>query len=182
MAADERRAAIVAATLPLLREHGRSITTRQIAEAAGIAEGTIFRVFTDKDELIDATVARALDPAEAVAALHEIDLDTPLEERVTAAAAVIQHRLVGVFALMNAIGGIGPPKPSSTDRPDLAQVAALFEPDRHRLTVEPRTAAQLLWGLTLAANHPASPFDTRLTPAQVVLALLDGIRTRPPTR
>ena len=42
---------IVAATLPLLLEHGELVTTRQIAEAAGIAEGTIFRVFADKDEL-----------------------------------------------------------------------------------------------------------------------------------
>ena len=42
---DERRRAIVDAVLPLLIEHGRAVTTRQMAEAAGIAEGTIFRVF-----------------------------------------------------------------------------------------------------------------------------------------
>ena len=33
----ERRAEIIAATLPLVREHGANVTTRQIAEAAGIA-------------------------------------------------------------------------------------------------------------------------------------------------
>ena len=48
---DERRSMIVAATLPLLLEHGDRVTTRQIAEAAGIAEGTIFRAFADKDEM-----------------------------------------------------------------------------------------------------------------------------------
>ncbi len=48
---DERRAMIIEAMLPLLLEHGEMVTTRQIAEAAGIAEGTIFRVFADKDEL-----------------------------------------------------------------------------------------------------------------------------------
>src|SRR6185437_10931544 len=42
MRAEERRAAIIAATLPLLLERGTNISTRQIAETAGIAEGTIF--------------------------------------------------------------------------------------------------------------------------------------------
>ncbi len=62
---DERRSMIVAATLPLLLEHGDRVTSRQIAEAAGIAEGTIFRAFADKDEIIAAVVEAALDPAAA---------------------------------------------------------------------------------------------------------------------
>lgn len=180
MCADDRRAAIVEATLPLLRTYGRSVTTRQIAEAAEIAEGTIFRVFDDKDELIDAAVARAFDPAQAVAALRRIDPEGTLDERVTAAADVIRDRLVDIFELMNVLGGVQPPARGPGDRPDLAHVAALFEPDRAILSVEPRTAAQLLWGLTLAANHPASPFDARQTPAQVALVLLDGIRCADP--
>jgi AcrR family transcriptional regulator len=56
----ERRSMIVQATLPLLLEHGEMVTTRQIADAAGIAEGTIFRVFADKDELIAAVLDAAL--------------------------------------------------------------------------------------------------------------------------
>ena len=63
MPADERRAMIIEAMLPLLLEHGEMVTTRLIAEAAGIAEGTIFRVFADKDELISAVVEHATDPA-----------------------------------------------------------------------------------------------------------------------
>ena len=59
---DERRAALVDATVPLLLEHGRAVTTRQIAEAAGIAEGTIFRVFATKEELVDAALDAAFDP------------------------------------------------------------------------------------------------------------------------
>ena len=56
MPPDERRAAIVSATVPLLLEHGSAVSTRQIAEAAGIAEGTIFRVFPDKQAVIAASV------------------------------------------------------------------------------------------------------------------------------
>ncbi|HBX79727.1 MAG TPA: TetR/AcrR family transcriptional regulator, partial [Propionibacteriaceae bacterium] len=42
---DDRRRALIAATRPLLAEFGPDVSTRRIAEAAGVAEGTIFRVF-----------------------------------------------------------------------------------------------------------------------------------------
>ena len=62
LAPADRREALVEATLPLLRMHGRAVTTRQIAEAAGVAEGTIFRVFESKEELVEAALARAFEP------------------------------------------------------------------------------------------------------------------------
>ncbi|HUO45747.1 MAG TPA: helix-turn-helix domain-containing protein, partial [Acidimicrobiia bacterium] len=52
LAPEDRRQAIVEAVIPLLVERGASVTTREMAEAAGIAEGTIFRVFPDKCALI----------------------------------------------------------------------------------------------------------------------------------
>src|SRR5258705_11663718 len=66
---DERRAALIQATIPLLREHGAAVTSRQIAEASGDAEGTIFGVFPDKPSLIRAARIAALGTA-PVAGLH----------------------------------------------------------------------------------------------------------------
>src|SRR3954454_15719963 len=90
--ADERRAAIVEATVPLLLEHGTAVTTRQIAEAAGVAEGTIFRVFPDKDAVIDAAVEAAFDPEETHEGLRNIARDLPLEERLLQAIEIVQGR------------------------------------------------------------------------------------------
>src|SRR5258708_33992603 len=69
---DERRSMIVAATLPLLIEHGDRVTTKQIAGAAGIAEGTIFRAFGDKDAVSGAALESALDPAPLAAPFSAI--------------------------------------------------------------------------------------------------------------
>lgn len=49
MSPEQRREMIVRAALPLVVEYGTSVTTAQIARAAGIGEGTIFRAFGDKD-------------------------------------------------------------------------------------------------------------------------------------
>ena len=85
---EERRAALVETTLPLLIELGPSVTTRQIAEAAGIAEGTIFRAFPDKEQLIEAVVERAFDPEPTRIALDGIDRTLPLDDRLIEAVTI----------------------------------------------------------------------------------------------
>ncbi|WP_454729426.1 TetR/AcrR family transcriptional regulator [Cellulosimicrobium protaetiae] len=79
---EERRDTIAAATIPLLVEHGAAVTTRQIADAAGVAEGTLFRAFADKDEILHAAVVRSLDPAPAVAAIRLLPDDDGLRPLV----------------------------------------------------------------------------------------------------
>jgi AcrR family transcriptional regulator len=71
---DERRRVIIDAALALFARKGfRGTTTKEIAEAAGCSEATIFKYFTSKDELysailevksaIEETMARAAEAA-----------------------------------------------------------------------------------------------------------------------
>src|SRR5258707_6456618 len=101
---DERRSMIVAATLPLLVEHGDRVTTKQIAEAAGIAEGTIFRAFGDKDEVIAAAIESALDPEPLEAALSAIPGDLPFEVGLVAATVIIQQRGLDIWLMASSVG------------------------------------------------------------------------------
>ena len=63
LAPEDRRTAILTALIPLLVEKGGDVTTKEIAKAAGIAEGTIFRVFPDKATLLFAAAEEAINPA-----------------------------------------------------------------------------------------------------------------------
>ena len=172
---DERRAHILAVTIPLLVERGHAVTTRQIAEAAGIAEGTIFRVFPDKEALVHAALERAFDRAATEAALGAIDRDLPFEDQLAEAVAVMQRRLADIWALVSAVGG--PPVPPRRP-PEFTALAELIAANGERVNRDPVTAARQLWALTLAMSHPALVAGDPLDPAEIVSLLLDGIRAR----
>ena len=79
MSPDDRRKAILDALIPLLVERGGDVTTKEIARAAGIAEGTVFRVFPDKATLLFAAAQEAMNQAdgeetfdEAIAGVEEL--------------------------------------------------------------------------------------------------------------
>jgi AcrR family transcriptional regulator len=158
--------------LPLLLEHGEMATTRQIAEAAGVAEGTIFRAFTDKDELIAAVVEAALDREPLEAAIAAIDADLPFEAQVEEATRILQERVVHIWRLMSSIG----PRhdPGTKRRLDSAALEQLLAVHRDRLTVEPSHAAWVLRAFTLSATHP-SLVDHALPPSEVVDLFLHGV-------
>src|SRR5947199_2681726 len=82
MAPEDRRASLVAVTIPLLREFGVAVSTRQIADAAGVAEGTIFGAFPDKASLLRAALISALETGPLAAQLAELVQIPDLRERL----------------------------------------------------------------------------------------------------
>jgi AcrR family transcriptional regulator len=186
---EERRATIVDAALPLVRKHGRDVTTRQIAEAAGIAEGTIFRVFPDKDAVIDAVIARAFDSAEFADELRAIDLDQPLRDRVRAAVVVQRRRLEDLFQLMFALrlgappwkrpDGRKPPHHRLHNQPDVFEaMVAVFAAGADELTVSAPEGARRMRLVTFAATHPMITDHHPLSTDEIVDLLLYGIAAK----
>lgn len=108
---DDRRRAIIEATLPLLLDRGPEISTREIARAAGIAEGTIFRAFGTKHDLIHATVHAALAPDAAIAELAALPPDQTLSERAVSILVVLHDEIQRTRALFATLFGDRDPHP-----------------------------------------------------------------------
>ncbi|MDQ6726344.1 MAG: TetR/AcrR family transcriptional regulator [Actinomycetota bacterium] len=178
--AGERRAAIVAAALPLMVERGTHVTTKQIADAAGVAEGTLFRVFPDKNALLRAVIDAALDTSRTAAAIVAIDRSLPIERRLEDAVRIVQRRTVEMWRVVSAAADSDAIKGRTPTRPgDLEALAELFEPERDRLRYEPVQAALALRALAVASSHPALHRGDPMAPSEIVSIVLDGIRSRP---
>jgi AcrR family transcriptional regulator len=167
---------IVAATLPLLLEHGDRVTSKQIAEAAGIAEGTIFRAFADKDEVIAAVIEAALDPEPLEAALTDIPEGLAFEDGLAAAVVIMQQRVIDLWRLVSSVGTRFH-EMTRRPMPDSGALVRLFEANRARITVEPIAAARLLRALTLSTTHPMLAGEPS-SPDELVQLFLHGVGGR----
>ena len=187
LAPDERRAALIQATIPLLCEHGLDVSTRQIAEAAGVAEGTIFGVFENKHKLVTVSLVEALNPRPTIEALAAIDRSLPLRERLIAAVAHISARFAEHAQLMGEVRKLimaGEPgqdfrQQMKNDRARImAELAELIEPDAATLRRSSESTARLL--LLYCGAHAFGPFgDPDASDAEdVVSLLLDGLLIR----
>ncbi|UED88340.1 TetR/AcrR family transcriptional regulator [Streptomyces profundus] len=161
---------IVKAALPLLGEYGAAVTTSRIARAAGIGEATIFRVFTDKEELLDACMAEALRPDHAVRELASIPLDQPLPDRLVEAAEALRahlERMGSVATALHASGhrrragspdqqvrGMGRAESLASIR---SAVGELLEPDRESLRLPPEQIAGVFLGLLFTQLREEEP-------------------------
>ena len=79
-----RERMLVAALAALDRDEYEQIQMREIAEAAGVALGTVYRYFASKELLYASTVVEWATFAPEMAAAREVRTDLPPEERVRA--------------------------------------------------------------------------------------------------
>jgi AcrR family transcriptional regulator len=173
---EERRAAIVAAALPLFLQNGARVTTREIATAAGIAEGTIFRVFDDKHALIEAIVDDAFDPAPVEAALEAVDHSLPLEQRLGKAVDILVRRSEAIFQVTSALATMRRAEDRKTRQPpELRALVGLLAPDADRLTHSPEKAARLLRALIFAGSSRMFSEGPSLTRTEIVTMFLHGV-------
>jgi AcrR family transcriptional regulator len=200
---DERRVAILEAVVPLVRERGLDVTTRELAAAAGVAEGTLFRVFPDKSSLVIAAayegLTHAAGAADSVAEIDSIEADLPLEDRLIRVIELGQRRMGQVVQWMSVLRRFqqvsgGPSAAQHEKMHDLrhklekqgeAQRAAtseaigrLLAPDADRLRVSVEVAVMLVESAVIG-THLRAGFQLSQVPAQQVADVLVHGLVRP---
>ncbi|HEX3492175.1 MAG TPA: TetR/AcrR family transcriptional regulator [Streptosporangiaceae bacterium] len=189
MSPEQRREMIVAAALPLVAEYGAKVTTSQVARVAGIGEATIFRVFADKEELLDAVLAEALRHNVVIREIASIPLEEPLADRLAEAAEALSAHLTRLISVMGALHTSGyrhergerpeatPMKAREQSVAELrAAVCELFEPDEETLRIPREQAASMFLGLLFSQARPGADVAV-LTTAELVDTFLYGAVT-----
>jgi AcrR family transcriptional regulator len=188
MSVEDRRAAILHVALPMLVEREGNVTTGEIAAAAGIAEGTLFRAFGDKRELLIACFRSALESEHEIARVRDIDRGLPLVERLLLAMRAVADYQQVVWGTVMALhkADIDPRAAApDKDKADAGQPPrAMIEISQaiadlmngEPLRTNPQLAARMLLGLVLSTRMSTEGFGTQ--PAemrQIVDVFLHGI-------
>lgn len=199
---DDRRAAIVEAVLPVVAERGVDVTSRELAAAAGVAEGTIFRAFGDKRSLLGAVAVeglhRASGPDQTRVELASIDRSLPLAARLTEVIERGRQRMGDVVRWMGVLRALHD-RTQARDAVHDAQVrdfraqlvlqrekqraatidglTAVLAPDAHRLRVPVEVAVALVEA-SIAGTHARIDHLVPAPSAGVIAdALVHGIVT-----
>lgn len=174
---EDRREAILDAVTPLLRQHGRNVSSRQLAEAAGVAEGTLYRAFGDKDSLIAAAIARVFDHLALWSALSAIDPAASFDEKLADTIRVIRLHFREVVEAVVALGIKERPDPGDAARENrlVGALTTLFADDLDRFTVPIGSVAEYL---RLVAFASSMPMAITLSDTDLVDLIAHGVARR----
>ena len=177
---------MIAATRQLILDHGPDVTTRQVAEAAKVAEGTLFRVFPTRRDLFAATIADHLS-SERLADIFAATLTTTTVDETTEVCLSTAADYVTTF------GRFIPRPHRGGDQDEIRfRIMELWEarvcdianwirdrlaPHEAELNIPVKDFAHLVITLAMGYAHGKSP-DTSLTPATLARLALDGARRK----
>ncbi len=200
MSRDDRRDALVDVFVELAHREGRPPTTSEIAQEAGVAEGTIFRVFPTKEALEREAVQSAFCPAPVRRRIAVIDPGGTLRDRLLELTRIMQSRFAEVFGLMSALGLTEPPNRGPHlachdagrhlrgvgDDDDhvaahaelLESIHALLQHDEGHLVVPAADLVHRLRLLTFSGSHPGIADGRVMTPEEIVDTVLFGLVRR----
>lgn len=204
MAPEDRKAAIVDSVLPLVGERGVDVTSRELAQAAGVAEGTLFRAFGDKTALVGAVAVeglhRAAGPEETFAELTAIDSGLPLERRLELVIEAGRGRTAEAMRWMSVLRQLRlamPPADETTRQrmsafrdelmtqrvsqhaATVGGITAVLAPDLHRLRVPVEVAIALIESAIAGTHHRLDELLPEI-PADVLAdALVNGLAGPP---
>lgn len=180
---------LLEAAADVTRSEGvQAVTIRRVARRAGLADGTLYNHFADKDELLRAVVANLTQRAEEqVTRLAELPGTATVRENLLEVVRAGLAALSELAPLLAALGeqavATDPVRPHGAPRPANPVIRATVEYLRaeQRLgrigpDADPEAAATLLIGAChdIALHHPANPPDPTL-PERLVDTLLAGL-------
>jgi AcrR family transcriptional regulator len=140
-----------------------------VSTHAGIGEATVFRVFDDKEAVLRACIAAAMDDTQVLAELQSIPLDQPLAARLAEAVYALDAHLTRMGAVIGALHAVAGPRrpaerePGAVSRRDESQVAVrqavldLFAPDQDHLRLPSGTLADAFLGCSPAGPVSSGP-------------------------
>lgn len=182
MSVDERRAMIVSSAMPLYIEHGASVTSRQLAEHLGIAEGTIFRAFGDKEALVRGVVDAFFDQTYQNLAP---ELDAPgvgLEEKLHVLIRHARERAKGVFTMLSLLDPSEAREYMKHRRQGQIEdaAAAAFLTHASEMNIAPDRIGSFIRLLVVAASAPRMDGGEVLNDDELVHFALYGLVGQPP--
>ena len=184
-AAEKTLARIVAAALQLIDEGGVSaLTTRAVAQSAGVQAPAIYRVFGDKRRLLNAVAEQGMSRFVAEKKAVEAHPD-PVQDLPDAWDHYIEFGLANpaVFAIMNEIGSPMAQSPASLAGMSVLERRVHRIAQVGRLKVAQNRAVALIHaaGVGTVSTLLALPADDRGSLAMDTReAVLDAIVTEPP--
>jgi AcrR family transcriptional regulator len=199
---DARRRAIAVAVAPVLIERGAAVTTKELAQAAGVAEGTLFTVFPDKRAIVLAAVEQRMDPEPVVRGMRDIAPDAALDEQLRRAAKSVlagMREAFALFAVLHAVtaptssrrasgraspraGAAAPAFVTRWSDSVIAALEELLEPHRARLRTSPSRVATLMLGMLFACNRPYAKAPEPMNATEIVDVILHGVLRAEPGR